>query len=245
MNQLKYRSEFEDILANYKMSNQAQELLTDLKLIVLSGPSAAGRNTIIDRLVQKGGYKYIVSDTTRKPRTNNGIKEKNGVTYWFRSEEEILDDLRNGNFLEAEIIHNQQVSGISIRELSKAYRSGKVAVNEVEIGGFNNILTLKPGALGIFVLPPNFIVWMERLFGRNKMPEKEIANRLETGMRIFKAALNSVGTHIIINNDLEESAGIIDDFVHQEKPLPSLALGHKVAAQLLVDTEAYLKGIKS
>ena len=116
MNQLKHSHEFEAILKDYSLPKPVLSLLKGMKLVLLVGPSAAGRNTIIDRLVENGGFIQIVSDTTRAPRFNNGIKEENGVVYWFRKEDEFLSGLKDHEFLEAEIIHGQQVSGISILE---------------------------------------------------------------------------------------------------------------------------------
>ena len=87
--------------------------------------TAGGRNTIIDQLLKSGDFHYIISDTTRHKRANNGVMEQDGREYWFRSEDEILADLKAGNFLEAAIIHNQHVSGISIRELKKASKRVK------------------------------------------------------------------------------------------------------------------------
>ena len=114
-NHLKHLDEFTDILANYQVSPRAIKSLKSVKLVLLIAPSAGGRNTLINRLMTTGRYNFIVSDTTRAPRVNNGLPEQSGREYWFRSEEEILSDLKNGEFLEAEIIHSQQVSGISIR----------------------------------------------------------------------------------------------------------------------------------
>lgn len=243
MNQLKHRSEFETILEAYEISTAAKELLASLRLVLLSGPSAAGRNTIIEHLVKKGSYKYIVSDTTRKPRINNGIDEKNGINYWFRKEDEFLDDLKHGNFLEAEIIHNQQVSGISIRELKTALSSNQIALTEVEIGGFNNILNLKPDTISIFVLPPDFNVWIDRLVSRSQMSKREIANRVETGKRIFKDAINNNHAHIIVNDDLNKAIKEIDNLAHNKDLAISSGFGLSVAAKLLADTEKYLKGV--
>src|SRR3546814_14273785 len=97
-----------------------------------------------------------VSDTSRKPRVNDGIPEQNGVEYWFRSEAEILNDLKAGKFLEAAIIHNQQVSGISIRELQRVGDEGKIAITDIEIVGVHNLIQAKPYATAFFVLPPIF-----------------------------------------------------------------------------------------
>lgn len=102
MNRLRHLPEFAETLSRYRVSEPVIEVLHSFRLVLLSGPSASGRNTIINELLKSGQYVYIVSDTTRRPRVNNGVKETNGVEYWFRSEEQLLDELRHGDFLEAE-----------------------------------------------------------------------------------------------------------------------------------------------
>lgn len=239
MNHLEYRPEFEKILKNYKLSAEAESLLAKLSLVLLAGPSAAGRNTIIERLITGGDYRYIVSDTTRKPRVNDGVKEKNGINYWFREERELLEDLKRGAFLEAEVIHEQQVSGISMRELEKAYESNKTAITEVEIGGFINILNLKPDTFGIFVLPPSFDIWLERLKLRGEMPKEEVRSRLKTGVRIFNEALARKDATIVVNVRIEDTVDEIDTVVKKQSKLDK-AYGLKTAAKLLSDTESFL-----
>lgn len=239
MNHLEYRPEFESILKNYKLSDEAQELLKKLRLVLLSGPSAAGRNTIIKYLVKGGDYQFIVSDTTRKPRVNDGVMEQDGVNYWFRNELDFLNDLKRGAFLEAEIIHEQQVSGISMRELERAYKSGKTAINEVEIGGFINILHLKPDTFGIFILPPSFDIWLERLQLRGQMPKEEIRSRLKTGVRIFSEALSRNDANIVINIKIEDTVAEIDALVKKHSK-HNTESGKKVASKLLKDTQTFL-----
>src|SRR5579885_607634 len=113
MNRLEHLQEFKTVLANYRISPASQRILQQTNLVLLAAPTSAGRNTIIRELLKTGDYHYIVSDTTRQPRINDGIPEQNGVEYWFRSEADILKDLAAGQYVEAAIIHNQQVSGIS------------------------------------------------------------------------------------------------------------------------------------
>src|SRR5688572_22018689 len=98
-NKLEHLKEFQEILADYHISSSGKKILANTKLALLVGPSSAGRNTIIDALVKTGEYHSIVSDTTRKPRSNNGVTETDGVEYWFRTEEDMLGDLRAGKFL--------------------------------------------------------------------------------------------------------------------------------------------------
>ena len=240
MNKLVHAEEFSELLSNYRVSSEGTKLLQNLRLVLLSGPSASGRNTIIERLLDKGEYKSIVSDTTRKPRVNNGIKEQNGVTYHFRGEEDFISDLKQGAFLEAEIIHNQQVSGISIRELKAVVDSTSIAITEVEIGGFLNILSRKPDTVGIFVLPPSFDEWLDRLHSRSRMPAQEVASRLTTGLRIFEEALSNHQARIVINDNLDKAVDEVDRLAHN-RLAPSSTEGRKLAAKLRTSTKLYLK----
>src|SRR5690606_19428551 len=101
--------------------------------------------------------------TTRNPRKNNGILERDGVEYWFKTESSMLKGLKNGEYLEAEIIHRQQVSGTSIDELKKADSASEVPIGEIEVNGAIKMSKYKNNILFIFLLPPNFDVWMDRL----------------------------------------------------------------------------------
>src|SRR5690348_10605533 len=107
MNQLQHQAEFRKALADYRISDAGKKLLRDIRLLLFVAPSATGRNTIIQELVKTGNYHFIVSDTTRQPRMNNGVLEENGREYWFRSEEEMLDEIEHGDFIETAVIHNQ------------------------------------------------------------------------------------------------------------------------------------------
>lgn len=239
MSELKQLLKFKQLLDDYQPSSGGLKLLEGLNLVILNGPSAAGRNTIINQLVSRDDYRFIVSDTTREPRFNNGIKEEDGVNYWFRSEAEVLDDLKSGQFLEAEIIHNQQVSGISLRELKKAKAASKIAVTDIEIGGFNRIMTLKPDTHGILILPPSFEQWLVRLFGRGKMTTQEIINRLKTGKYIFAQAATNPKAQIVINDQLERAVREVDGLA-RGKELKDQSFKLALAKSLLDQTANYL-----
>lgn len=241
MNSLKYRAEFEGVLANYHISTQGKKILAKLKLVILCGPSASGRNTIISQLLKRGGYSFIVSDTTRKPREDNGLLEQDGVNYWFRSELEMLAELKAGDFLEAEIIHKQQVSGISLRELRRAYDAGLIAITDVDIGGFKNIVSTKLDTIAILILPPSFNEWVRRINERSELPEREIRNRMETGRRIFAEAINNKQAIVIINDQLELTVNEVERLAHGGQPQNSSG-ARKLAARLLEQTNAYLDG---
>ena len=207
--------EFQSILGTYKISDHAQKILEQTKLVVMSGLSGSGRNAVINRLVELYGYFFIVSDTTRPPKMRNGQLEQNGVHYFFRTEQEFLDDLKNGEFLEAEIIHDQQVSGVSIRELENAGRSGKIAIHDFEYGGANNVAHAKPDAHVIVLLPPSYNEWHERLVKREVMSEGELRNRMKTAQKVIENAFAKPNFKIVVNDDLETCVETIHKIVIQ------------------------------
>ncbi|HEV7454590.1 MAG TPA: hypothetical protein VGO07_05010 [Candidatus Saccharimonadales bacterium] len=233
--------EFEAVLRGYHLSEDAQRTLDDTKFAILVGPSSSGRNTIIKKLLATGQYHFIVSDTTRPPRTNDGVLEQNGVEYWFRNEDEMLADLQAGKFLEAEVIHQQQVSGVSIRELEKAHDGHKIAITDVDIGGVSNVLRLKKDASIIMILPPSFDEWQRRLKHRGKMSDIEWRRRLETSLRIFSAPAEHDYFKIVINESLEQSAMQVDAIARTGKVDPAAqAKGLQLAKDLFAATKSLL-----
>jgi guanylate kinase len=242
MNKLVHLADFEEILSRYRVSDASKQILKDTPMVVLTGPSSSGRNTIIGEIRKQSEYYFIVSDTTRKPRSNNGVLEKNGEDYWFRSEEELLSDLKAGAFLEAEIIHSQQVSGISIRELKKASTAHKIAITDMDIGGIQNVVQAKPDVLPIIVLPPDFDEWQRRLDKRGSMDTHEHRRRLRTAVTIFKEALKHDYFIFVVNQNYKQTAALIDTMAKNgSKGLENREDGHKLVKELLTDTEAFLE----
>lgn len=241
MNELKQIEEFKKVLADYHVSDSAKATLQTTNLALLVGPTSAGRNTIISELMKSEHYHQIISDTTRKPRSNNGVMEQNGVEYWFRSEEDMLADLQDGAFLEAAIIHNQQVSGISIRELQAAASEGKVAINEIEVVGADNIQAAKPDTMFFFVLPPSFDEWMVRMRGRGELPADEVRRRLQSAVKEIGIALERDYYWFVVNDTFVQTAARVDAAVSAKANDPaSQEHGRQVAQQLLADTQTHL-----
>lgn len=241
MNELRHIDDFNRILSDYHLSDAAKQLLEQLRLVLLVGPSSSGRNTIINELLKSGDYHYIVSDTTRKPRENDGVLEQNGREYWFRSEDEILKDLELGQFLEAAVIHDQQVSGISMRELATAVDEGRVAINEIEVVGADNIYAAKPDTLFLFILPPSFDEWMVRMDIRGTLPPDEVRRRLESAVKEITLALSRDYYRFIVNDTFMQTAAAVNAMImHNARSEEHQAHGRQVAEQVLADTQRFL-----
>lgn len=242
MPELTFIDDFHAALKDYQLSAHALGVLKKTRLVVLTAPSASGRNTIINELLRTNDYNFIVSDTTRPPRHNNGILEQDGREYFFRAEAEMLADIKAGNFLEAEVIHEQQVSGTSIRELENASHEHRTAIADMDIGGVSNVLRLKPDTIAVLVLPPSFIVWHDRIFSRGHMDGAEYGRRLKTAARILASGIeDSSELKIIINDDLSDAAEAVHQLVQNNSfSAAQQAQGVALAKQLLADTQAAL-----
>lgn len=244
MNKLEYLEEFQAALKNYQISKSGKELLSEINLVLLVAPTSSGRNTIIRELVKSGHYHYIVSDTTRKPRINDGVQEQNGVEYWFRQENEVLSDIKAGKFLEAAVIHQQQVSGISLREIEITKQKHQIAVTDVEIAGVHNIMSEKPDTIAIFVVPPSFSEWQKRIIGRGHMDPAELKRRLKSAVDEFKHAMDQPYYHFVVNDNLADAVVEIDTLVKNiGMNTPDNSRGREVVKAIYQDTLVHLNGM--
>lgn len=230
---LKHKEEFRELLAEYQPNEEAKRLFQKINFVVLSGVAGGGRNTVMYRLVEQDNYYFIVSDTTRPAKVRDGKMEENGVQYWFRTEDEVLADVRAGNYLEAELIHDQQVSGVSLRELEKALHTGRTAIDEVEYGGVNNIARANPHAHIIGLLPPSFGEWQRRLENREVMTSEEYANRMRTAEKVIANMLEHEYFSIVLNDSIDEAAIDIKHVVAGNYPLDKNSRARQVAEEML------------
>ena len=234
-------SKFEKILSNYNPKIEVIDLLNRMTLVLLVAPAAAGRNTLIRNLMLTGKYHFIVSDTTRKPRLNNGVPEVNGREYWFCSEDLFLDNLRRGDYLAPAIIHHEQVSGMSINELQKAFRHGKIAITDIDIQGCDNLQNYASTPHNVFILPPSFEEWMRRLDGRGSIDPIEKQHRLESAVKEISGALERPYFKFVINWDVRKTSEQIHEYVASGKYDESLlefARAH--ASELVVELKKIL-----
>lgn len=231
---LEYRDEFVTALAELSVSNRAKEALSQTNFVGLMGVAGSGRNTIISELVKTNLYKFVVSDTTRPPKFRNRALEQDGVHYFFRDEKEMLDDIKNGEFVEAELIHNQQVSGVSIRALEAAAAGGMIPITDLEYKGANVIASAIPHARIIALLPPSYEIWLERINGREAMEQAEFFNRLRTAKSVLESILEHKNFKIVINDTVEGAVSDIRGIVeHNLYDDTTYAKGRMVASKLL------------
>lgn len=179
-------------------------------LVVISGPSGAGKGTIYRNIIERTGMKRSVSVTTRKPRPG----EREGVDYYFRSEEEYQRMIAAGEFLEtAEVYKNYY--GTPKAPVFENLDNGYDVLFEVDVHGARSIKKKYPEAVAVFIMTPDFKTLEERLVGRGTETEEAIKTRLGSAKR--ELSEYALFDYIVFNDDAEEATRRVLDIINAEK----------------------------
>ena len=200
-------------------------------------------NTSIPKLqVESGKFYFVRSDTTRPRRIHGDRLEENGEFYWHIKEDDFIDGLKNGDYLEAAIIHNQQVSGSNSAEYEKATTENKVAITDIEgIYGPPVFHNYSKKAQFIFLIPPGFREWMDRLNRRGKMSHEELKNRLISAEKEIVEALKRPYYHFMVSVDIEHNVQSVMNISEGKPGLDSEDEAKAKAKNLLEDIRNYRK----
>ena len=170
------------------------------KLIVISGPSGAGKGTVVKELLKiyednKDKVYLSVSATTRSPREG----EIDGVSYYFIKEKDFLEKIENQEFLEYNKYGTGKYYGTLKNHVFEYLNKGYDVLLEIDINGYKQVINNYKDALGIFITTPSLKVLEERLRNRGTETEEQIRKRLETAREELKN--KDIYPHIIINED--------------------------------------------
>jgi guanylate kinase len=172
---------------------------------------------------------------------HDGRMEDDGEFYWHVSEEKFLERLKPRSYIEAALIHGQQVSGSHIGEYERVGREGKIAIKDVTPGGAVKFHEYNDQALFVFVLPPGFEDWIARLKKRSHMSEEELRRRLTSAKVEIETALNTDFYRFIISGDLSTNTQMLHDFaMGRSEPSTDQTDARNHAEQLLIDIRLYL-----
>jgi guanylate kinase len=180
----------------------------DGTLFIVSGPSGAGKTTLINRVREQlepiGITLYFsVSHTTRRPRTG----EIDGISYHFVPTAQFESMVAHGEFIEWAFVHEQRY-GTSKAEVLERLKSGKDVILDIDYQGARQIADdpeLKPRSLNIFIFPPSFDHLEQRLHDRGLNSEEEIHTRLQKAADEIDAG-KEFYDYVIINDDLNVAA---------------------------------------
>lgn len=227
-------------LRNYKPSASTIELIRKTPIVLLVGVSGAGKDTIKHKLLATGDYHHIVSHTTRQPRENHGVLEQDGREYHFISlaaAEKMLDEK---TFVEAKM-YSGNIYGTSAVEIQTALGDGKIAITDVEIQGVVEYKSLAPNVQAVFILPPSYEVWQQRLKSRyeeSDISPEDIKRRMQTASIELKEALEKDYFRFVINDDLNAAVEAVDAIAHGVPAGKESAAALRLAEDLLAQLNA-------
>jgi guanylate kinase len=178
--------------------------------VVLSAPSGSGKTTIARSLMQRrADVGYSVSCTTRTPRPG----EKDGVDYWFISDEEFVSRVGKAEFAESALVHGRRY-GTLRSEVQKVLDAGKHVIMDIDVQGAEQFVKAFPDSVLIFVIPPSLDALVARLKLRNTETDAQLAERL----RNAHTELQDVHRYhwVIVNDHLDAAVEQVSTVIDAE-----------------------------
>ena len=181
------------------------------QLIVVSGPSGAGKGTVLAQAFEKyPNLRYSVSVTTRAPRE----KEVDGVDYYFKNIDEYMKMLHDNEFLEHQCVYGNYY-GTPRKKVAEMLERGYDVVHEIDVRGAFEIKSRFPEAVTIFITPSDKTTIEERLKKRSTEKEEELMVRIGSALEELKQAEKY--DYVVVNDDAEKSAEDIAAIIRAEK----------------------------
>lgn len=181
-------------------------------LIVISGPSGAGKDTVMQRMKERGlPFHFVVTATTRPKRSN----ETHGKDYFFVSKEEFARMIDEDELIEHAIVYGDY-KGIPKQQVREALASGKDVVMRIDVQGAETVRKMAPEALMIFITTESEEELVRRLETRKTETADSLAIRIATARKELKRV--EAFDYVIVNRDfrLDETVDTIRAIIAAE-----------------------------
>jgi guanylate kinase len=181
---------------------------TNPLLIVISGPSGVGKDSIVQRMMERGfPFHFVVTATTREKRAN----EIHGKDYWFVSKDEFARMIEEDELIEYAIVYGDY-KGIPKAQVREALASGKDVVMRLDVQGAESVRKLSPDALLIFITCES----EEELEHRLRERKTESADSLSLRIATARKELQRIDAfdYVIVNHDFH-----LDDTVEKVRAI--------------------------
>ena len=185
-------------------------------LVILSAPSGAGKDAVLERLVKRLDDAVVyVTATSRKPRPG----EIPGTHYYFYSPEKFREEIEEGNFLEWSMVHGE-FKGVRRDVLGETLLGHKIVIVKPDPQGMRKIKSQLPEALTIFIMPPSVEALHKRLTLRGTETPEQLQVRLRNAEIEMAAAPEY--DYVVVNEDgkIDETVEQIAEIIRKESKKP-------------------------
>ena len=175
---------------------------TQQKIIILTAPSGAGKISITHYLLKKyaGNLTFSISASTRQPRG----QEKNGVDYYFMSEEEFTNKIQHEEFIEWEMVYEGKYYGTLKSELQRIWNDNKIPLLDIDVKGAIHVQQQYPETtLAIFIEPPSIDELKKRLTSRGTESSESLNARISKAS--YELSFKHSFEHVVVNSDLDKA----------------------------------------
>ena len=176
------------------------------KIFVITGPSAVGKDSIVNSFIKKNGGKVIVSATSRSPRKN----EKEGVNYYFLTKEEFEEKIKDNELLEY-TIYNNNYYGTPKYAIDEYINKGINVFLVIEVEGALNVKRLMPESTLIFIMPPSLEELKHRIEKRGIDSKEDITRRLDIAN--FEISQRDKFDYIFVNDEIDNVVNELEKIV--------------------------------